>query len=66
LLTIIRALDYQQPLSDAVEGRRIHHQWRPNCVTYEKGLDEKIVEGLRERGHNVEERQRWSDAGDWP
>lgn len=55
LLTIIRALDYQQPLADAVGGRRFHHQWRPNCVTYEKGLDEKIVQGLRDLGHNVEE-----------
>lgn len=55
LLTIIRTLDYQQPLEDAVGGRRFHHQWRPNCVTYEKGLDEKIVHGLRDLGHNVEE-----------
>ena len=38
-----------------MEGRRFHHQWRPNCVSFEKGLDDKIVEGLRERGHNVEE-----------
>jgi gamma-glutamyltranspeptidase / glutathione hydrolase len=55
LLTIIRALDYKQPLEQAVADKRVHHQWRPNCVTYEKGLDENIVEGLRERGHNVEE-----------
>jgi gamma-glutamyltranspeptidase/glutathione hydrolase len=55
LHTIIRVIDYQQPLQQAVEGRRFHHQWRPNCVSYEKGLDEKVVEGLREMGHNVEE-----------
>jgi gamma-glutamyltranspeptidase/glutathione hydrolase len=55
LLAIIRTLDYGQSLPDAVGGRRFHHQWRPHCVTYEKGLDEKIVEGLRELGHNVEE-----------
>jgi gamma-glutamyltranspeptidase/glutathione hydrolase len=55
LLAIIRTLDYGQSLEDAVAGRRFHHQWRPNCVTYEKGLDEKIVEGLRDLGHNVEE-----------
>lgn len=55
LLTVIRTLDFEQPLADAVAGKRIHQQWRPNCVTYEKGLDEKIVEGLRDRGHNVEE-----------
>jgi gamma-glutamyltranspeptidase / glutathione hydrolase len=52
---IIRVLDYQQPLAEAVEGRRFHHQWRPNCVSYEKGLAEEVVEGLRDYGHNVEE-----------
>ncbi len=55
LLTILRVLDYQQTLPQAVEGRRFHHQWRPNCVSYEKGLESKVVEGLRELGHNVEE-----------
>ena len=53
LLTIIRALDYQQSLPDAGEGRRIHHQWRPNVVLYEKGLAPEIVDGLRKRGHDV-------------
>jgi gamma-glutamyltranspeptidase len=24
-------------------------------VSYERGLDDKVVEGLRKRGHNVEE-----------
>ncbi len=55
ILTIMRVLDFQQSLPEAVEARRIHHQWRPNAVSYEKGLDEKVVEGLRKRGHNVEE-----------
>jgi gamma-glutamyltranspeptidase/glutathione hydrolase len=55
VLTIIRRFDFDLPLPEAVEGPRFHHQWRPNLVTYERGLDEAIVEGLRERGHNVEE-----------
>ena len=55
LLTIMRVLDFQQSLPEAVEGRRYHHQWRPNVVSYERGLDTKVVEGLRKRGHNVEE-----------
>ncbi|HEX4414421.1 MAG TPA: gamma-glutamyltransferase, partial [Lacipirellulaceae bacterium] len=55
LLTIMRVLDYQQSLPEAVDGRRIHHQWRPNVVSYERGLDGSVVEGLRKRGHNVEE-----------
>jgi gamma-glutamyltranspeptidase/glutathione hydrolase len=55
LLAIVRVLDFDQPLPEAVERRRFHHQWRPNVVSYEKGLDPQIVEGLRKRGHNVEE-----------
>ncbi len=55
LLAIIRTLDYQQPVAEAVAEHRFHHQWRPNCVMYEKGMDDKIVEGLRALGHNVEQ-----------
>jgi gamma-glutamyltranspeptidase/glutathione hydrolase len=55
LLTIMRVIDYHESLPEAIDGRRFHHQWRPNVVSYEKGLDEKIVAGLRDRGHNVEE-----------
>ena len=55
LLTILRVLDFDQSLEDAVGGPRFHHQWRPNVVMYEKELARDLVEGLRERGHNVED-----------
>ena len=55
VLAIIRVLDYQQSLPEAVEGRRFHHQWRPNAVSYEKGSDDKGGRGAARRGHNVEE-----------
>src|SRR6185295_12557830 len=55
LLAIVRVLDFDQSLPEAVEGRRFHHQWRPNVITYEKGLAPEPVEGLRQLGHNVEE-----------
>jgi gamma-glutamyltranspeptidase/glutathione hydrolase len=55
LLTIMRVIDYQQSLEEAVGGKRFHHQWRPNCVSYESGFDETIVQGLRKLGHNVED-----------
>jgi gamma-glutamyltranspeptidase/glutathione hydrolase len=55
LLAIIRVLDFDQPLPEAVEGHRFHHQWRPNVVSYEKGLVPEVVEGLRKRGHVVKE-----------
>jgi gamma-glutamyltranspeptidase / glutathione hydrolase len=54
VLTIVRTFDFGRPLDQAVEAPRFHHQWRPNVVTYERGLDKNIVAGLRERGHNIE------------
>jgi gamma-glutamyltranspeptidase/glutathione hydrolase len=53
VLAIVRVLDFDQSLSEAVENRRFHHQWRPNVVSYEKGLAPEVVDGLRKRGHNV-------------
>jgi gamma-glutamyltranspeptidase/glutathione hydrolase len=53
VLAIVRVLDLGQPLPEAVENRRFHHQWRPNVVSYEKGLTPEVVDGLRKRGHNV-------------
>jgi gamma-glutamyltranspeptidase/glutathione hydrolase len=55
VLTILRWLDFQQTLADAVAGPRFHHQWRPNCITAERGLPPEFVEGLRRRGHALEE-----------
>jgi gamma-glutamyltranspeptidase/glutathione hydrolase len=55
ILTIVRVIDFDQPLPDAVAGPRFHHQWRPNVVMHERDLDASIVERLRERGHNVED-----------
>lgn len=54
VLTIVRVVDFGHPLTEAVGNPRFHHQWRPNVITFEKGLDEAIVEALRQRGHQVE------------
>jgi gamma-glutamyltranspeptidase/glutathione hydrolase len=55
VLSILRQIDLEQSLPDAVERPRLHHQWRPNVVTYEKGLDQSVVDGLRTRGHELDE-----------
>jgi gamma-glutamyltranspeptidase/glutathione hydrolase len=54
VLTIVRVIDFDQPLPEAVAGPRFHHQWRPNVVMHEPDFGKNLVEGLRERGHNVE------------
>jgi gamma-glutamyltranspeptidase/glutathione hydrolase len=55
VLAIVRHLDFEKPLPEAVGAPRFHHQWRPNVVTYEKGLATGYVEGLRKRGYELEE-----------
>jgi gamma-glutamyltranspeptidase/glutathione hydrolase len=55
VLAILRQIDLKQSLIDAVARPRIHHQWRPNVVTYERGLDQSVIDGLRKRGQELEE-----------
>ncbi len=55
ILTIVRYLDFQQPLAEAAMNPRFHHQWRPNSVLVEKTLAPEIVAGFRQRGHAIEE-----------
>jgi gamma-glutamyltranspeptidase/glutathione hydrolase len=54
LLAIVRYLDFGQTLADAVSEPRLHHQWRPNCVSVEQETPAEFIEGLRGRGHAVE------------
>jgi gamma-glutamyltranspeptidase / glutathione hydrolase len=55
VLAILRQVDLKHSLADSVERPRIHQQWRPNVVTYEKGLDQSVIDGLRARGHALDE-----------
>jgi gamma-glutamyltranspeptidase/glutathione hydrolase len=55
VLTIVRHLDFEQPLPNAVAGPRFHHQWRPDVVSYEKDLPAGLLEELRQRGHELRE-----------
>lgn len=53
VLTIIRAIDLQQPLEDAIANPRFHHQWVPNRITFEKDTPNSIVQALKKRGHKT-------------
>ena len=55
VLVIVRQVDLGQSLPDAVAGPRFHHQWRPDVVSYEKDLAKGYIDGLRQRGHELEE-----------
>lgn len=53
LQTLVRTLDLKIPLPDAVAQPRIHHQWSPDSLRVENGLEETIRQGLASRGHRL-------------
>ena len=50
-----RYVHYGQPLADSIADPRFHHQWRPDTLSYEAGLPQNILDGLRARGHAMEQ-----------
>ena len=55
LLAILRRLDFDQSLADAVGSPRIHQQWLPDVLTVEKKMPKEIVDQLAAKGHNIDE-----------
>lgn len=54
LLAILRRLDFEQSLADAVGSPRIHQQWMPDVLTVEKKMPEEIVKQLEAKGHKID------------
>ena len=54
VLTIIRHLDLQWSLRDAVQAARWHHQWRPDTLFVEQNMPISVIQSLSARGHVVE------------
>ena len=57
LQTILNVLDFRIPLDKAVELPRIHHQWIPNILYFEKELSPSTRKSLKRRGHKLRERR---------
>jgi gamma-glutamyltranspeptidase/glutathione hydrolase len=54
VIGLIRFIDLQQPLDEALAAPRWHHQWRPDRVLVEAELPVAVADALRDRGHVVE------------
>ncbi len=50
---IVRHLDFNQAIEDAVAAPRVHHQWRPNHVSLEGSLPQECQDGLKALGHEL-------------
>lgn len=46
-------LEHGMSVAEALDQRRMHDQLLPARTTFEVGFDMRVVQGLREKGHNV-------------
>lgn len=57
LQVILNVIDFEMNIQEAVDAPRIHHQWYPDEIYYERrGLPFDVVENLKKRGHKLVER----------
>ncbi len=53
LQVILNVLDYKMNIADASAAPRIHHQWLPDYIRVEKGLNTDTINLLQDKGHKV-------------
>jgi gamma-glutamyltranspeptidase/glutathione hydrolase len=55
LQVVLNLIDHGMNIQEAVDAPRIHHQWLPDVIRYEKyGLASDVVRALEQRGHKLE------------
>lgn len=52
---IMRQMFFRETLLDALFAKRLHHQLMPMSVQHESGFDSLVINGLRDRGHALDE-----------
>ena len=59
LQVILNVVDHGLPVDTAVQAPRVHHQWKPDHLFYERtSLSADVIEGLKRRGHTLSGRPR--------
>ena len=62
---ILNVIDHEMDIASAVSAPRVHHQWQPDVMRFEKmGLAADVVANLETRGWNVDERSGTSGRAD--
>ena len=52
LQVVLNVVDHRLPLADAVRAPRVHHQWKPNRIFWERpGLAADVRKNLLGMGH---------------
>ncbi|HBF03346.1 MAG TPA: gamma-glutamyltransferase [Verrucomicrobiales bacterium] len=53
VLHLILMIDFGLTPEQALAHPRLHHQWSPDQVVLEEGWPASVIEGLRDKGHDV-------------
>ncbi len=54
LQTVIRVLDLEQSIGDAIGAGRVHHQWSPDQAICENAIPDEVANALAARGHSIQ------------
>ncbi|MGI8604832.1 MAG: gamma-glutamyltransferase [Verrucomicrobiales bacterium] len=54
VLAIVRAINFESPVTQMLEGSRFHQQWRPDELRIEETVPECLRAELRRRGHSLD------------
>lgn len=54
LQIVLNVIDFNMNIAEATNAVRVHHQWVPDVLYAEEGLNGDTVRLLKEMGHNVE------------
>ena len=64
LQIVTNVIDHGMPVTQAVEAPRMHHQWMPDVMSYERyGISADTVAALKAMGHELKMRE--SDEGSY-
>lgn len=58
LQMLLNVLEFDMNVAEATAAPRIHHQWLPDTIFYEKGISQDTLDLLTQRGHKLAEKSR--------
>lgn len=58
LNVMISLIDDQASLQEAMQTVRVHHQWQPDRIFFDRDPPPSLVDMLKARGHSVADRER--------
>jgi len=57
--TILNVIDFKMTIQEAIDAPKIHHQWLPDMIFYEKfGIPKDVLENLARKGHHLAVRRK--------